>query len=117
MGSETNFFLSKLSALKGYIDQPHLRIDRPEEYQVQLIPDQNVSPAKFIKDTKTPSSYRAHPLTIRAVRKEIFTAGDFVLDDLECLFQCEKCNHSLDLQFWNFCPYCEAHLPSPQEFK
>jgi hypothetical protein len=78
--------------------------------RVKLRPNKDVPSALFKPDPLIPGGYIAHPTTISAVRKEIFMGGeDFI--DLELLYICTKCQHELDLQFWNFCPYCEASFP------
>lgn len=78
-----------------------------ETHQINILPDKNVPPAKFIPDSLIPKKFYAHPITIRAMRKELFMGGeDFV--DLECLLTCASCKLELDVQFWEFCPYCEA---------
>lgn len=97
----------KLKTYSNACNTPLFNTDYHEQYNVNILPDQTISPAKFIPDPLRPNVFRAHPITIRAMRKEIFMGGeDFV--DLECLRICDSCKHQLDLQFWHFCPYCEA---------
>lgn len=81
-----------------------------EEIKVQIRPNAQVEPAKFIPDPMIPGGYIAHPTTIRAIRKDIFLAGE-EFEELEKLYVCESCNREIDLQFWLFCPYCEAQIP------
>ncbi len=88
---------------------PLVNLDAPEEYHVSIRPDNSVAPAKFIPDPLIHGGWKAHELTIRAMRKEIFTIGEG-FEDLEKLYTC-RCGQTLDLQFWNFCPFCEAHFP------
>ena len=83
-----------------------------EEIKVNIRPDDQMSPGKFKPDFLSPGHYKAHPLTIRAMRKDIFSAGSDEFLDLEKSYICENCNTELDLQFWHFCPYCEASFPS-----
>lgn len=80
-----------------------------QETQVKLIPDEKIARAQFKPDPFLPNSYRAHPVTLRAVRKEIFLAATS-LDELEEKFHCRGCLQELDLQFWHFCPYCESSI-------
>ena len=82
-----------------------------EEVKVQINPDENISPGMFKPDFLRPGHYKAHPTTIRAMRKEIFSAGSDEFLDLEKSYICISCNKTLDLQFWTFCPYCEAQFP------
>jgi hypothetical protein len=103
---------SQLEKLKSYSNAANLPLfnsDYHEKYDVQILPDNKIAPAQFIPDALRPNVFRAHPITIRAMRKELFMGGeDFI--DLECLRICESCKHELDLQFWQFCPYCEASI-------
>ncbi len=105
---------SQLRKLKSYTNAANTQLfetDYHETHQVNIIPDKAVAPAKFIPDPLNPKKFRAHPITIRAMRKDLFMGGeDFV--DLECLITCASCKTELDLQFWQFCPYCEASFPS-----
>lgn len=77
-----------------------------EEFDVRIRPNDNVELALFKPDPLLPGGYIAHTLTIKAMRKDLFMHGeDFV--DLEHKYICEGCKKELDLQFWQFCPYCE----------
>lgn len=99
--------LKKLQSYNNAGDLPLFEKDFHETHQVQITPDKSVKPAMFIPDALNPKKFRAHPVTIAAMRKELFMGGeDFV--DLECLITCPSCKVTLDLQFWKFCPYCEA---------
>lgn len=101
---------SQLEKLKSYSNAANLPLfntDYHERHDVQILPDTTIAPAKFIPDLLRPNVFKAHPITIRAMRKELFMGGvDFV--DLECIRICDSCRHEIDLQFWQFCPYCEA---------
>ena len=102
--------LKKLQTYNNAANLPLFESDLHETHEVNIIPDKSVAPAKFIPDPLNPKKFRAHPVTIRAMRKELFMGGeDFV--DLECLITCSSCKAQLDLQFWQFCPYCEASFP------
>lgn len=80
--------------------------DYHETFKVNIIPDKGIKRGLFVP-TLNPNEYKAHPVTIRAMRKEIFMgAEDFV--DLEHIKICESCKTELDVQFWHFCPFCEA---------
>lgn len=101
---------SQFEKLKTYTNAANTQLfdmDMHETHQVNVIPDKSVRPAMFIPDKLDPKKFRAHPTTIRAMRKDLFMGGeDFV--DLECLITCASCKTELDVQFWQFCPYCEA---------
>lgn len=105
---------SQFEKLKTYTNAANTQLfdmDMHETHSVNVIPDKSVKPAMFIPDKLDPKKFRAHPTTIRAMRKELFMGGeDFV--DLECLITCASCKTELDVQFWHFCPYCEASFPS-----
>lgn len=104
---------SQLEKLKTYSNAAGTKLfetDYHETYKVNILPDSAVAPAMFIPDKLDPKKFRAHPTTIRAMRKDLFMGGeDFV--DLECLITCASCKKEIDLQFWHFCPYCEASFP------
>lgn len=101
---------SQLEKLKTYANAagtPLFNTDYHEQHKVNVKPDTNIARAKFIPDKLLPNVFYAHPVTIRAMRKELFMGGvDFI--DLECLRICDSCKQKIDLQFWHFCPYCEA---------
>ena len=105
---------SQLEKLKSYTNAGNLQLfetDLHETHEVNIIPDKSVAPAQFIPDILNPKKFRAHPVTIRAMRKELFMGGeDFI--DLECLITCASCKTEIDVQFWHFCPYCEASFPN-----
>ena len=101
--------LEKLKTYSNAANTPLFNTDYHEKYDVNIKPDTSIAPAKFIPDPLRPNVFRAHPITIKAMRKELFMGGvDFV--DLECLRICGSCKHEIDLQFWLFCPYCEASI-------
>jgi hypothetical protein len=103
--------LEKLKTYNNAGNLPLFDTDYHENHQVNVIPDKAVAPAMFIPDKLDPKKFRAHPVTIRAMRKDLFMGGeDFV--DLECLITCASCKKELDVQFWHFCPYCEASFPN-----
>lgn len=82
-----------------------------EEIKVNIRPNNDVSPGKFKSDPLLPGGHIAHPVTIAAMRKDLFMLGDDFID-LELKYECIKCKKVLDLQFWTFCPYCETPFPS-----
>jgi hypothetical protein len=95
-----------------YTDQKQIFQSTPTQTaQVKLRPNKNVAPALFKPDPLIPGGWIAHPVTISAVKADIFMGGDDFID-LEALYTCESCNKELDIQFWNFCPYCEKSFPT-----
>ncbi|MCK5884591.1 MAG: hypothetical protein KAG61_12945 [Bacteriovoracaceae bacterium] len=82
-----------------------------EEVKVNIRPNKDVALGKFKSDPLLPGCHIAHPITIEAMRKDLFVLGDEFID-LELKYECIKCRKELDLQFWMFCPYCETPFPS-----
>lgn len=82
-----------------------------QEIKVQILPNKSVAPAKFLPHDLIPGAYKAHPVTIAAMRKDIFVGGDGEFRDLEKIITCEQCQNQIDQQFWIFCPFCEAKFP------
>ena len=108
---DPNSQLDKLKTYKNAANTQLFETDYHETHQVNIIPDKSIAPALFIPDKLDPKKFRAHPVTIRAMRKDLFMGGeDFV--DLECLITCASCKTEVDIQFWHFCPYCEASFPN-----
>lgn len=111
--SKNNLFNNKqeqfehLKSLTNAANLPLLNVDYVDTHQVQIIPDKNIAPALFVPDLLNPKKYRANPITIRALKKDIFVAGNEGFEDLEIMHQCLSCQKIIDLQFWHFCPYCE----------
>lgn len=96
----------KLKSYSNAFNTPLYENNYHETYKVNIKPDTTVARGKFFP-TLNPNEFKAHPITIKAMRKEIFMgAEDFV--DLECIIKCESCKSEIDLQFWHFCPFCEA---------
>ena len=104
----------KLKTYKNAANLPqfatNLQKELHEQYKINIKPDVSVARGAFIPHPLLPNEYRAHPITIRAMRKEIFMGGDDFVD-LECLYTCASCKTQIDVQFWYFCPYCEASIP------
>lgn len=94
-----------LLKLTNAVNQPLVDLSAQENFKVNLIPDTKVAPALFVPDKSKPGQYKAHPDTIRALRKDIFVSDPDLLDR-SLVYQCVSCHHELDLQFWHFCPYC-----------
>lgn len=111
----TEDFYQKLMSATNATGHAHFNADKPKEVQVDIRPDSAISSGMFKPDPLKPGHYKAHPITIRAMRKNIFVGGEDEFIDLEKPYTCQKCNTELDLQFWTFCPYCEAPFPKDLE--
>ncbi len=99
-----------LKELSEKSDLPVYKTETTEDIQVNIRPDKTIAQGLFKEDPLLMGGFKAHPITIRAVRKDIFFADmDFI--DLEIKYQCQSCRNELDLQFWHFCPFCEASFP------
>lgn len=104
-----NSVAKKLATYTNAANSELFHIDRYQESQVQIRPDASVAPSLFKPDLEHPGHFKAHPVTIRAMRTELFMGGeDFV--DLEVMVACDSCKKTMDLQFWKFCPHCEGKL-------
>jgi hypothetical protein len=88
--------------------KPNFNLGGVEKISVHLRPDNTVRPAMFVPDPLLPGGYKAHPVTLAALKKDIFAAGSELFEDLEDLVTCESCQQQIDRQFWHFCPFCEA---------
>ncbi len=93
---------------------PHLNLEAPEQLSIAIRPDKSISAGMFKSDPLIPGGYKAHPVTIRAMKKDIFTAGEDI-DLLAQPFVCLSCHKNLDMQFWHFCPFCEASFPKKSD--
>lgn len=96
----------QIEPLTNAAGKPLVDLSAPEEIKVHIRPDDKVALAQFIPDPLLPGGWKAHPTTIRAMRKDLFMVGDG-FEDLEQIYLC-SCGQKIDLQFWLFCPYCEA---------
>ena len=108
MNDDLNEISKYLLSLRNSAKKPLLN-DSAQTSRVQLFPDIKITSGKFKKSNVQPNTYYAHPLTIRAVKKDLFMAGEG-FEDLEDLIECQSCKKPLDRQFWHFCPYCESGL-------
>lgn len=111
----TEDFYKKLMSATNATGHAHFDQERPEEVKIDIRPDTSINPGMFKPDPLKPGHYKAHPTTIRAMRKNIFVGGEDGFIDLEKPYTCSKCKTDLDLQFWTFCPYCEAPFPKDLE--
>lgn len=106
----------KMQQIFNYIKNVRLEEEKqvfntsPETAQVAIRPDKKISLGMFKPHPFLQETYLAHPTTIRAMKKNLFMAGnDF--EELEDLCTCTSCRQNIDRQFWHFCPYCETQLP------
>ena len=99
----------KIDQLSNAAGHKLLDTQQSTTQKIELVPDKSISPGMF-RPSKLALRvvYLAHPVTIRAVRKEIFMVGNNEFEDLEEIIQCQSCKRELDIQFWKFCPFCEA---------
>lgn len=111
--------LQKFELLKGIrnaIEQPHFDLNQQETFKVNIKPDERIARSLFKPHPFEPECYLAHPVTIRALKKDIFAAGNELFEDLEDLVTCSSCKEQLDRQFWWFCPHCESDLPKKSDY-
>ncbi|MCR9203227.1 MAG: hypothetical protein NXH75_01530 [Halobacteriovoraceae bacterium] len=108
---ETEEFYRKLMQATNAVGAPHFGKQEEERVRVNIRPDKSISPGMFKPDPLNLGHFKAHPTTIEAMRKDIFVGGSDEFVDLEQSYICEGCKRDLDVQFWLFCPYCEAEFP------
>jgi hypothetical protein len=106
---DPNNIVDKLSGLTNVVEGQLLNMQERHDFKVSIRPDREVSPGMFKADPQLAGGYIAHPVTIRAMKKDIFMPGEG-FEDLEMLHNCHSCKRQIDLQFWNFCPLCEAEF-------
>lgn len=73
------------------------------EIQIRIIPKSNIGLAKFVKVKDSDDAYFAHPDTIKAMKKDIFTTNDLLQSEPE---PCKSCQQLLHSNMWEYCPYC-----------
>lgn len=73
------------------------------ELHIKILAKSNISLAKFVKAKDCDDTYFAHPETIKAMKKNIFTSNDLVHSDPTPCAQCQQLLHS---SMWEYCPYC-----------
>ena len=108
MSREQNEWLDKIAKLQNSGGKSLLHLDGREDISVSLRPDKSVTLGNFKADPLIPGGYLAHPITLRALKKDIFAVGDELFDDLAQVIVCEGCHRKIDKQFWHFCPHCET---------
>lgn len=96
----------KLSKENWYHQKQYFDLENHTESEVQILPDKSVNLGNFRPSKIQPGTYYAHPTTIKAMKKNIFVAGN--IDELAEAIICHSCQAELDKQFWHFCPYCES---------
>ncbi len=111
----TEEFYRKLMQATSATGHAHFQKEPDQDFKVNIRPDTSVSPGMFKADPLQPGGYKAHPTTIAALRKDIFVGGSDEFIDLEKPYTCTGCQKELDLQFWFFCPFCEAPFPKDLE--
>jgi len=73
------------------------------ELHIRILPKSNISLAKFVKSKDSEDTYFAHPETIKAMKKDIFTSNDLLWADPSPCAHCQQLLHS---GMWEYCPYC-----------
>lgn len=106
---DLNQTFEQIQQIKNAVDAPCFDLKQKEEVKIHIRPSESVSRGKFKADPLLPGGHIAHPVTIRAMRKDIFMLGDDFID-LQMDYQCKSCKAVLDLQFWELCPYCETSI-------
>lgn len=106
---DLNDTLDKIQQIKNAVDAPCFDLNQREEVRIHVRPNESVSRGMFKPDPLLPGGHLAHPVTIRAMRKDLFLLGDDFVD-LQLDYQCTGCKKVLDLQFWELCPYCETAI-------
>lgn len=94
---------------KSLINSPFVDLSDPQTETLNIQPDPTVVPGQFRPHPKYPRVYFAHPNTIQAVRKDVFTLGDdmdLYKDERTCI----SCKMKWDTQFWIMCPTCLGKL-------
>jgi hypothetical protein len=77
----------------------------PENHKLELKPDENVRTGLFKPVPGQSHTFTAHPLTIKAIRKDLFVS-DLEFEDYSLELECSKCSNAYDLQFYRQCPHC-----------
>ncbi len=91
--------------------KPYFDLSNPQEEEVQILPDKSISPGMFKPNPSKQSQYFAHPTTIKALKKNIFLAGnDWEGSGILTEITCSGCKRKLDKDFWHFCPFCETQF-------
>ncbi|MBL7664458.1 MAG: hypothetical protein JNM93_04950 [Bacteriovoracaceae bacterium] len=90
---------------KNYVGQPAYDLIGATVEQLQIKPDESMRPAAFRADPSNPMHFWAHPLTIEAMKKDIFLLGENPENHAQN-YECVQCHEQLDRQFWVKCPYC-----------
>lgn len=87
-------------------------LDHQQNFSIQIIPDESIGASKFKPHPTQSNSYLAHPLTIYAMRHDIFVLGDdVVFTDVEC----ERCRKVVEKECWKVCPFCAGNLKIIQD--
>lgn len=102
---DPNNQFERLKNVENSVGSRHFNTDKQTETDIKLIVNEKISPAKFRAHAFLINTFEANSLTIRAVRKDLFAAGDELFIDLEVKKECH-CGKVIDLQFWKICPYC-----------
>lgn len=106
---DPNRQIERIKKIENAAGQPHINTEHGQDEEVKLLVDETISPAMFKPHPFLINTYLANSLTIKAVRKELFSVGDDHIVDLELIAECQ-CGKTNDLQFWKLCPHCGKTL-------
>jgi hypothetical protein len=105
---DPNKIVQHIKNLEDQVQQPLFDHQRGQEVKINLRRDENIAPAMFKPDPLIPGGYVANSLTLRAMRSDLFIYGEGT-EDLESIYLC-ACGKELDVQFWQFCPFCSREF-------
>lgn len=105
MDDWNNEMLQKIGRETNVLDFPHYDLKNPETYSIPIEPDKKITVGLFMPIENQPGKFKAHPDTIRALRKDIFVMDEELIYTIQKI-NCHKCNAELDKQFWVHCPFC-----------
>lgn len=107
------YFYQKLMAANWEGKLPYYS-NKSQELKIHIRQNNSIEPGVFKPDPLIPGGWIAHEQTIRAVRKDIFM-GEEDFGELEILYECSSCKKTIDIQFWEMCPYCGKTIPDKFE--
>ncbi len=105
----------RLMNYKNAAGLPLYNLRPSKEVKVEVFPDKSVARARFLPHDSKQGLFRAHPQTIAAMKKDLFMAEKDEFVDLQKVIKCSQCHQELDLQFWKFCPFCEAKFETTHQ--
>lgn len=101
--------LQKIRSETHFTGQNRFNTHYCEEFKLHFIIDEKMAPARFLPDPTKKNTWVCSSQTYRALRKEIFSAGEEFFSELETR-PCENCSKLLDTDFWWHCPHCGKEI-------